>query len=458
MASRRAASRPALSPQGLVAADRGRRTPRPCGMHPDHQEALRKNRVVLAKQLLLSELLEHLLEKDVVTLEMRELIQAKAGSFSQNVELLNLLPKRGPQAFEAFLGALRETKQSHLEELLLATLADLPRLLPPVPSPRNLSCDYDQNFPFPVCESCSPHKQLRLSPDAVEHSLDDGDGPPSLRVRPCTPEFYQTHCQLAYRLQSRPRGLALVLSNVHFTGEKDLEFRSGGDVDHSTLVALFKLLGYSVHVLLDQTAQEMQEKLQDFAQLPAHRVTDSCIVALLSHGVEGGVYGVDGKLLQLHEVFRLFDNANCPSLQNKPKMFFVQACRGDETDRGVDQQDGRSRAAAPGCEDGEAGKEGMLKVRLPTRSDMICGYACLRGTAAMRNTKRGSWYVEALQQVFSERACDMHVADMLVQVNALIKEREGYAPGTEFHRCKEMSEYCSTLCRHLYLFPGHPPT
>ena len=34
----------------------------------------------------------------------------------------------------------------------------------------------------------------------------------------------------------------------------------------------------------------------------------------------------------------------------------------------------------------------------------------------MRNTKRGSWYVEALTQVFSERACDMHVADMLVKV------------------------------------------
>lgn len=47
----------------------------------------------------------------------------------------------------------------------------------------------------------------------------------------------------------------------------------------------------------------MQEKLQNFAQLPAHRVTDSCIVALLSHGVEGGIYGVDGKLLQVRAVF-----------------------------------------------------------------------------------------------------------------------------------------------------------
>lgn len=42
------------------------------------------------------------------------------------------------------------------------------------------------------------------------------------------------------------------------------------------------------------------------------------------------------------------------------------------------------------------------------------------GTAAMRNTKRGSWYVEALTQVFSQRACDMHVADMLVKVSQCV--------------------------------------
>lgn len=35
----------------------------------------------------------------------------------------------------------------------------------------------------------------------MEHSLDDGDGPPSLQVKPCTPEFYQTHYQLVSRAQ-----------------------------------------------------------------------------------------------------------------------------------------------------------------------------------------------------------------------------------------------------------------
>lgn len=34
---------------------------------------------------------------------------------------------------------------------------------------------------------------------------------------------------------------------------------------------------------------------------------------------------------QLDWVFEAFDNAHCPLLQNKPKMFFIQACRGGQS-------------------------------------------------------------------------------------------------------------------------------
>ncbi|XP_053156402.1 caspase-2 isoform X2 [Hemicordylus capensis] len=417
-----------------------------CGMQKCHQEALKKNRVSLAKQLVLKELLEHLIEKDVITEEMVETIQAKAGNFSQNIEFLNILPKRGPKAFSTFCEALRETKQKHLEEMLLSTIQSS--------GTTRLIQHYEESLSLPLPESGISQKRLRLHEEAMEHSLDNGDGPHYPQVKPCTQAFYDTHEHLAYRLISRPRGLALILSNVHFSDDAALEYRSGGDVDHTALYMLFKHLGYHVIVRHDQTAQEMQEELKIFSKLPNHRDLDSCIVSLLSHGIDGGVYGVDGKLLQLQEIFRLFDNANCPSLQNKPKMFFIQACRGDETDQGVDQIDGNERADSPGCEESDANMKENPKLRLPTCSDMICGYACLKGTAAMRNTKRGSWYIEALTSVFAEDSRNTHVADMLVKVNRLIKQREGHAPGTEFHRCKEMSEYCSTLCRDLYLFPG----
>nr|XP_033780856.1 caspase-2 [Geotrypetes seraphini]XP_033780857.1 caspase-2 [Geotrypetes seraphini] len=425
------------------------------GMAKPHQEALKKRRVSLAKQLELGELLELLMEKDILTLPMREDIKSKPGNFQQSVALLDLLPKRGPHAFHAFCVALQDSSQGHLAELLLDAELTLEKSTPGNECESLRSLPVQESLrPLPVQECCLPVKKCQREP--MEHSLDDGDGPSGSMVKPCTKEFYNNHCHMSYPMTSQPRGLALLINNIHFQGCGDLDFRSGAVVDQAALDRLFSSLGYRVTIRIDLTVQEMQVELENFSHLPDHLHVDSCMVALLSHGVEGAVYGVDGKLLQLQDVFRIFDNASCLSLQNKPKMFFLQACRGDETDRGVDQRDGKERAESPGCEETDAGKEERLRVRLPTQSDMICGYACLKGTAALRNTKRGSWYVEALTSVFSENARHMHVADMLVKVNGLIKQREGYAPGTDFHRCKEMSEYCSSLCKDLYLFPGYP--
>jgi caspase 2 len=74
--------------------------------------------------------------KDIITLEMMELVQAKVSSFSQNVELLNLLPKRATRLL-MLCETLRETKQGHLEDLLLTVICGLQQIRPP------LSCDCD---------------------------------------------------------------------------------------------------------------------------------------------------------------------------------------------------------------------------------------------------------------------------------------------------------------------------
>ncbi|NXX61182.1 CASP2 protein, partial [Scopus umbretta] len=283
-----------------------------CGMQRCHQEALKKNRVMLAKELVLKELMEHMIEKDIITTEMMEMIQAKSGSFSQNVEFLNLLPKRGPNAFSAFCEALRETKQWHLEAVILKTTSSLSQGI------ARLEHCYGSNLPFPANESCNSKRPRWIEP--VEHSLDNGDGPSVPPVKYCTPEFYHDHQHLAYKLISEPRGLALILSNVHFNSEKDLEYRAGGDVDCTSLEMLFKHLGYQVTVFHDQTAQtgEVITKIQG-----------SKVRVGLAHKRFSEEY-LSSFFSQLQDAFRLFDNANCPNLQNKPKMFFIQACRGGE--------------------------------------------------------------------------------------------------------------------------------
>lgn len=402
------------------------------GMQDHHKDALIKLRVKLIQEMELDELIEHLVQKKVLTSYMQEKIQSKGVSFRQNSALLDLLPKRGPKAFSIFCTALRDTDQEHLAEQLEKEMG---RIKPE-----------ETVFPLSVEERGGFHHWR----ESCDRCVDYGDGPVNVSVT--TVDFYLSHHKQAYKMTTRPRGICLIISNILFS-TPDLDYRHGGEVDLNALKLLFFQLNFKVLVRSNITAPEMMSELDLFSKLPEHSQLDCGVVAISSHGVEGAVYGSDGKLVQLQDVFTKLDNAHCPQLQNKPKMFFIQACRGDETDRGVDQQDGREQTGSPGCEQSDAGREDG-RVRLPTQSDMICAYACLKGTVSLRNTKHGSWFIQDLTDVFSKHAKDTHVADLLVKVNARIKKREGHAPGTEYDRCKEMSEYSSTLCRDLYLFPG----
>ncbi|TSK34828.1 Caspase-2 [Bagarius yarrelli] len=389
---------------------------------------LRKNSVVLCKELVVDELLiQYLQAEDILTESMAETILAETSSQSKSYSLLRLLPKRGPRAFSIFCAALKVTEQEHLCSLLVR------------------------------------FRDKENSPTQSENEISfTQDSSPARKRKDLE----------AYPMSSSPRGLALVLSNVRFQPElSELDTRRGGEVDEEVLRRLFTELDFTVTLRKDLTAQAMRACIEQFARQSEHAVSDCSVVCLLSHGVEGSIYGIDGKLLELDWVFERFDNARCPLLQNKPKMFFIQACRGDEMDCGVDQLDGDDAMQPTGCEQRDAGRDDhdrqnttseisegdRLRVKLPQRSDMICGFATLKGTAAMRNTKKGSWFIQELNTAMRQKARDTHLSDILVQVNSQIKEREGHAPGSAHHRCKEMSEFTSSLCKDLYLFPKYHP-
>lgn len=430
------------------------------------RKALQKCSAVLCKQMVVDELLiQSLQAEDILTESMAESIMAEQTSQKRSWRLLLLLPKRGPKAFSSFCSALSETEQQHLCDLLLQSpQTDV--------SDTQWESTVDSSLPLPLQEVV-PAKRPRTHGDFenMEVSL-DADSPISTPVYPCSDEFYLSHIQQSYKMSSSPRGFALVISNVTFDPctAPDLDPRKGGEVDDEVLRKVFTELDYMVTVRQNLTAQNMRMCIESFSRRPEHRTVDSCVVCLLSHGVEGAVYGTDGQLLQLDWVFGSFDNAHCPLLQNKPKMFFIQACRGEEMDCGVEQLDGPSRTSSPSCEQVDAGREGQgdagmrqrgemgrPRIKLPQRSDMICGFASLKGTAAMRNTKRGSWFIQDLNTILRLNAKDTHLADMLAQVNGRIKDREGHAPGTAHHRCKEMSEFTSSLCKDLFFFPKYQP-
>ena len=74
----------------------------------------------------------------------------------------------------------------------------------------------------------------------------------------------------------------------------------------------------------------MQQSLRELSKLN-HSSFDCMIVAILSHGIDGAIYGIDEHLVKVEDIVRYFDGQNCPTMAGKPKLFFLQACRGGKT-------------------------------------------------------------------------------------------------------------------------------
>ncbi len=54
-----------------------------------------------------------------------------------------------------------------------------------------------------------------------------------------------------------------------------------------------------------------------------HSDADCFVCVILSHGEEGSVYGTNG-IIKLEKIFKNFKGDICPSLAEKPKIFFIQ--------------------------------------------------------------------------------------------------------------------------------------
>jgi caspase 2 len=81
--------------------------------------------------------------------------------------------------------------------------------------------------------------------------------------------------------------------------------------------------------------QDMKRKIREFAQRSEHSRCDSCVVAIMSHGIatssrqNSTIISADGQLLEIEWVLEQFNNENARSLVAKPKIFFFQTCRCD---------------------------------------------------------------------------------------------------------------------------------
>ncbi|XP_030235975.1 uncharacterized protein LOC115560663 isoform X7 [Gadus morhua] len=144
-----------------------------------------------------------------------------------------------------------------------------------------------------------------------------------------------------YPMKAQPKGYCLIVNNFDFSDSgRNLGQRMGTDIDKESLRSVFSWLGFKVKVLRDLTRAQMLSSMRELASRD-HSWMDCVACVVLSHGLEGGVYGVDGKVVQLKELADFLNGVRCASLRGKPKLFFIQACQGNKREQAVPVLDNR---------------------------------------------------------------------------------------------------------------------
>ncbi|KAH9407515.1 Caspase-7 [Tyrophagus putrescentiae] len=165
------------------------------------------------------------------------------------------------------------------------------------------------------------------------------------------------------------RGRALIFNWEHFSSSSGKGLREGSGRDVQRLLYSLSKLGFAV-----------QEPLQDLS-------TSKSYIVLLSHGEKGDlICTTDGGTIRLEQITALFTADRCPTLAGKPKLFFIQACRGTRLDSGVLVTDSPSRITP----------EKSSPFLLPTQADFFLFFSTVAGHYAWRNTSTGSWFIQDL--------------------------------------------------------------
>lgn len=238
-----------------------------------------------------------------------------------------------------------------------------------------------------------------------------------------------------YELTKSPRGLCVIFNNRTFPSMRTKD-RPGSELDVERMRVLFEEFNFKVCTHVDQPSHLIMSLLDSYANETCFEGHQAFVLILMSHGGLNHIYGSDYGEVKLQDIFEKFNNFNCPALREIPKMFFIQACRGDQPDNGTP---GRDPTAEPAVEDDDydeaqsdagmfRGRESGLGRICPTRriscwSDTYIAYAVVEGYESLRDLRSGSWFLKAVFDVMARHAHAEDLDTLMERVSERVLEK-----------------------------------
>ncbi|XP_046381872.2 caspase-8-like isoform X3 [Haliotis rufescens] len=213
-------------------------------------------------------------------------------------------------------------------------------------------------------------------------------------------------------------------------------------VPRDELTKVWKKLNFEVKSFDDSEADVMETRIKKLAKME-HKAHDCVVVIFLTHGRDGAVQGSDNEWLEVSTITSYFKASACPSLANKPKLFFFQSCRGKDIQKAVPVQ-GDDGGSAPAATEIIVQADKMVA----PEADFFFCFATVAGTQALRNTETGSWFIQALVQSLQESTKSDDLDSIMTAVRQKVNDHQVETVKGEFLR--QTAETKTTLLKKVY--------
>ncbi|XP_022341801.2 caspase-6-like [Crassostrea virginica] len=267
-----------------------------------------------------------------------------------------------------------------------------------------------------------------------------------------------------YDFSHNKRGCAVLIMNHEFANP-DLNLPP---VQHdiNSMSKLFSSLGFDVKLLINLTLEQLSLKLDEIRDGISNDC--DCFVCVIStHGgevptfyqqtdIKGAYSKTEHYFLNTsgdvwtRDIMDTFDDQKCRALRGKPRLFFIQACRGNDVDEGVDLIDDGTKIEKDNNVDEYVNQDVF---QIPCYNDSLVMFSSASGKYAWFDEKEGGWLLIALDRVLSSRSGE-DLLSLLTEVCGDVATREVVNPSIQrAHRSKSTACVYHKLCKDIY-FPS----
>ncbi|EFN67188.1 Caspase-1, partial [Camponotus floridanus] len=246
-----------------------------------------------------------------------------------------------------------------------------------------------------------------------------------------------------YNMNHKNRGKCIIFNHEEFDS---VEKRQGSTTDVMRLKKSFGRLGFDIEIENDLSHTEVMNKIEKLRQYD-HTNNDCLCIIVLTHGLQNDLIWAKDVAYKSEKIWKPFTADKCTTLAGKPKLFFFQACRGDQVDSGV--------VLSPRNSTPLEATDTITSYKIPTHADFLIAHSSVQDFYTWRNPVEGTWYIQCLCKILDEYGTEMDLISMLtLTARKVATDFASNNPKDEtMHGMKQVPSVTSMLIRSIYFPP-----